>query len=202
MPIAHPSSRVQTRIATPLGDVRLAASPHGLAGLWFDGQRHQPADRLDGPDAWPEDPTHPLLMAAAAQFLEYLQGTRSRFDLPLDLAAGTAFQQEVWRALAAIPHGAVTSYAALARDLGRPLAVRAVGAAVGRNPVSVIVPCHRVLGSDGTLTGYAGGLPRKTALLRIEGALPARLHGLPLWPCDGVAAGAGGLSAPSTGALA
>lgn len=202
MPIAHPSSRVQTRIATPLGDVRLAASPHGLAGLWFDGQRHQPADRLDGPDAWPEDPTHPLLMAAAAQFLEYLQGTRSRFDLPLDLAAGTAFQQEVWRALAAIPHGAVTSYAALARDLGRPLAVRAVGAAVGRNPVSVIVPCHRVLGSDGTLTGYAGGLPRKTALLRIEGALPARLHSLPLWPCDGVGAGAGGFSAPSTGALA
>ncbi len=99
-----------------------------------------------------------------------------------------------------IPHGAVTSYAALARALGRPLAVRAVGAAVGRNPVSVIVPCHRVLGSDGTLTGYAGGLPRKTALLRLEGALADRLRTLPLWPQgDATARGTG---APRTGAAA
>lgn len=202
MPIAPLSSRVQTRIATPLGDVRLAASPRGLAGLWFDGQRHQPVDRLDGPDAWPTDPDHPVMAAAAAQFLEYLQGRRSTFDLPLDLAAGTAFQQEVWQALAEIPHGAVTTYAALARDLGRPMAVRAVGAAVGRNPVSVVVPCHRVLGSDGTLTGYAGGLPRKTALLRLEGALPAALHSLPLWPGDDAAAGPGAFQVSAAGARA
>lgn len=200
MPIATLSSCVQTRIATPLGDVRLAASPRGLAGLWFDGQRHQPADRLDGPGAWPTDPDHPVMAAAAAQFLEYLQGRRSRFEVPLDLGAGTAFQQEVWRALAAIPHGAVTSYAALARDLGRPLAVRAVGAAVGRNPVSVIVPCHRVLGSDGTLTGYAGGLPRKTALLRLEGALPEGLRSLPLWPGDGAAGSTVAFQASAAGA--
>lgn len=200
MPFANPSSCVQTRIATPLGDVRLAASSRGLAGLWFDGQRHQPVDRLDGPGAWPEDPSHPLLTAAAAQFLEYLQGGRNRFDVPLDLGAGTAFQQEVWQALAAIPHGAVTSYAALARDLGRPLALRAVGAAVGRNPVSVIVPCHRVLGSDGALTGYAGGLSRKTALLRLEGALPAGLHSLPLWPGDDAVAGAGSIPVFAAGA--
>lgn len=200
MPFANSSSCVQTRIATPLGDVRLAASPRGLAGLWFDGQRHQPVDRLDGPGAWPEDPSHPLLAAAAAQFLEYLQGRRNRFDVPLDLEAGTPFQQEVWRALAAIPHGAVTSYAALARDLGRPLAVRAVGAAVGRNPVSVIVPCHRVLGSDGTLTGYAGGLPRKTALLRLEGALPAGLHSLPLWPGDDAVTDPGAFPVSTAGA--
>ncbi|MDA8456909.1 methylated-DNA--[protein]-cysteine S-methyltransferase [Acidovorax sp. GBBC 3334] len=173
---------VQTRIATRLGDVRLAASPRGLAGLWFDGQRHQPTDALDGPRAWPEDAAHPVLRAAAAQLLDYLEGRRKGFDLPLDLVGGTPFQQSVWQALAAIPHGAVTSYAALARGLGRPLAVRAVGAAVGRNPVSVIVPCHRVLGSGGALTGYAGGLPRKTALLRLEGALPEGLHSLPLWP--------------------
>ena len=91
--------------------------------------------------------------------------------MPLD-AQGTPFQQAVWRALLAIPSGATTSYGALARALGSPTAVRAVGAAVGRNPLSVVVPCHRVLGADGSLTGYAGGLDRKTALLTLENALP------------------------------
>ncbi|WCM91174.1 methylated-DNA--[protein]-cysteine S-methyltransferase [Acidovorax sp. NCPPB 2350] len=186
MPSFDPSRRiVQMRTATRLGDVRLAASPTGLAGLWFDGQRHQPAEGLDGPHAWPRDADHPVLRAAARQLAEYLDGARDRFDLPLDLAGGTPFQQAVWQALATIPHGATTSYSALARGLGRPLAVRAVGAAVGRNPVSVIVPCHRVLGAGGALTGYAGGLPRKAALLRLEGALPPGLHGVPQWPDEG-----------------
>ncbi|MBF9267319.1 methylated-DNA--[protein]-cysteine S-methyltransferase [Paracidovorax cattleyae] len=192
-PSSH-SALVQMRISSPLGDMRLAASPGGLAGIWFEGQRHQPTDHLDGPGAWPHDPAHPVLVAAASQLREYLEGRRSRFDLPLDLSAGTAFQRDVWQALVEIPHGAVTSYAGLARALGRPLAMRAVGAAVGRNPVSVIVPCHRVLGSDGTLTGYAGGLPRKTALLRLEGALPDHLRTLPLWQeCDATACSTQGL---------
>lgn len=164
-----PRDTVQSRTATPMGDVRLAASARGLVGLWFDGQRHLPA-QLDGPGAWPADDAHPVLRAAASQIREYLDGTRMRFDLPLDLSGGTPFQQAVWRALLAIPRGSTTSYGAIARALGNPAAVRAVGAAVGRNPVSVAVPCHRVLGSTGGLTGYAGGLHRKTALLRLEAA--------------------------------
>jgi len=165
----HPST-VQTRTSTPLGTVRLAASPAGLCGLWFDGQRHLPA-QLDGPQAWPETPDHPVLREAAAQLQQYLRSQRQHFDLPLDLDGGTAFQQAVWQALLRIPVGQTTSYGTLGRQIGRPAAVRAVGAAVGRNPLSVVVPCHRVLGGDGSLTGYAGGLERKEALLRLEGAL-------------------------------
>ncbi len=172
----YPPDTVQARTPTALGDVRLAASARGLVGLWFDGQRHLPA-QLDGPGAWPTDDAHPVLRAAAAQVREYLDGTRTRFDLPLDLSGGTPFQQAVWQALLAIPRGGTTTYGALARQLGRPAAVRAVGAAVGRNPISVAVPCHRVLGSGGALTGYAGGLPRKTALLRLEASSPS--HPLP-----------------------
>ena len=112
-----------------------------------------------------------VLREAAAQLVDYLAGRRAAFDLPLDLSHGTAFQQEVWRALRGIPRGATTSYGALGTRVGRPAAMRAVGAAVGRNPISVIVPCHRVIGAGGALTGYAGGLDRKTALLTLEGAL-------------------------------
>lgn len=152
--------------ASPLGAMLLAASERGLAGVWFEGQRH-------GPDAsgWREDPAHPVLQGAVAQLADYFAGRRTQFDLPLDLACGTPFQRSVWQALLAIPSGGTTSYAALGRQLGRPQAARAVGAAVGRNPVSIVVPCHRVLGTAGGLTGYAGGLERKTALLRLEGAL-------------------------------
>lgn len=167
----HPST-VQSQTATPLGTVRLAASPTGLCGLWFDGQRHLPA-QLDGPEAWAQAPDHPLLCQAAEQLRQYLLGKRRHFDLPLDLGGGTAFQQAVWQALLRIPPGRTTSYGALGREIGRPAAVRAVGAAVGRNPLSLVVPCHRVLGGDGSLTGYAGGLERKAALLRLEGALPS-----------------------------
>jgi len=169
----HPST-VQARTDTPLGTVRLAASPAGLCGLWFDGQRHLPAP-LDGPQAWPETPEHPVLRQAAAQLQQYLRGERQHFDLPLDLAGGTPFQQAVWQALRGIPTGQTVSYGALGRQIGKPAAVRAVGAAVGRNPLSVVVPCHRVLGQDGGLTGYAGGLERKAALLRLEGALETKV---------------------------
>lgn len=155
-----------TRYASPLGTMLLAATSRGLAGVWFEGQRH-------GPDSagWPEDADHPVLRDAVAQLRAYYAGERTGFDLPLDLQAGTAFQQDVWAALLAIPCGDTTSYAALARRLGKPQAARAIGAAVGRNPVSIVVPCHRVLGTGGGLTGYAGGLERKTALLRLEGAV-------------------------------
>lgn len=154
-----------TRYDSPLGPMLLAASATGLRGAWFVGQRHGPAEV-----PWPEDAGHPVLREAAGQLADWFAGRRTRFDLPLDLRAGTPFQRSVWNALLAIPRGGTTSYAELARRLGRPQAARAIGAAVGRNPVSIVVPCHRVLGSGGALTGYAGGLERKTALLRLEGA--------------------------------
>ena len=158
---------VQSRYKSPLGLVTLAASDAGLAGLWFEGQKHFPAPM----QAWPEQPAHDVLQEAAKQLTAYFTSQRSHFDLPLDLACGTAFQQAVWQALMQIPRGQTCSYADLSSAIGRPSAVRAVGGAIGRNPLSVVVPCHRVLGSGGSLTGYAGGLDRKSALLRLEGAL-------------------------------
>lgn len=158
---------VQSRYETPLGPVILAASPAGLAGIWFEGQRHFPT--LAKP--WPKHASHAVLQEATKQLSAYFSGQRKHFDLPLDLSAGSEFQQAVWRALIQIPTGQTCSYAALSLAIGRPTAVRAVGGAIGRNPLSVVVPCHRVIGSAGSLTGYAGGLDRKTALLRLEGAL-------------------------------
>ena len=159
-------SIVQTRYDSPLGPMIVAATDRGLAGLWFEGQRHLPDN-----SAWPERPQHPVLRRAVLQLQEYFGGSRTSFDLPLDLQGGTAFQQSVWQALLAIPRGGTTSYGVLSKRIGQPAAVRAVGAAVGRNPLSIVVPCHRVLGADGSLTGYAGGLERKSALLQLEGAL-------------------------------
>jgi methylated-DNA-[protein]-cysteine S-methyltransferase len=155
-----------TQIESPLGGITLAATDAGLAGAWFDRQRHWPDT-----SSWQPDPEHPVLREAAAQLGDYFDGKRQHFDLPLDLTHGTGFQQAVWQALLAIPAGRTTSYGALSAGIGKPAAVRAVGAAVGRNPISVIVPCHRVLGTNGSLTGYAGGLERKSALLELEGAL-------------------------------
>jgi methylated-DNA-[protein]-cysteine S-methyltransferase len=146
-----------------LGPMVLARSRYGLCGVWFEGQRHFPA-RLAGDEA----PSDALLQEAQGQLTEFFGGTRSRFDLPLDLSAGTRFQQDVWQALLTLGCGHTCSYSALALQLGKPRAVRAVAAAVGRNPLSIVVPCHRVLGADGSLTGYAGGLERKAALLQLE----------------------------------
>jgi methylated-DNA-[protein]-cysteine S-methyltransferase len=151
----------------PLGRLLLAASDAGLAGVWFEGQRHWPAAAAQ----WRQVAAHPVLQEAARQLESYWQGQLEGFALPLDTARGTPFQQRVWRALADIPRGATESYAALAQRIGAPGAARAVGAAVGRNPWSVVVPCHRVVGQGGALTGYAGGVARKQALLRLEGAL-------------------------------
>ena len=153
-------------VTSPLGDIILAASDTGLLGLWFHNQRYLPD--MQG---WVQAPRHPLLRAAKAQLAEYFAGRRQQFELPLDLSRGTSFQQAVWQALLRIPAGNTTSYGALSQGLGKPTAVRAVGGAVGRNPLSIVVPCHRVLGSNGALTGYAGGLQRKSSLLKLEGAL-------------------------------
>ena len=159
-------SIVQTTYQSPLGPMVLAATARGLAGVWFSGQRHMPDHA-----GWPQKDDHPVLREAAHQLADYFAGRRASFDLPLDLQGGTPFQQSVWQALLAIPSGGTSSYGGLSRQIGNPAAVRAVGAAVGRNPVSIVVPCHRVLGSNGSLTGYAGGLERKSALLQLEGAL-------------------------------
>lgn len=193
------SSIVQTRFESPLGTIIIAATNKGLAGLWFDDQRHLPRELVPTPGTdvsslptgeavaaggspepkrsppaavWPTDPDHPVLQKVSRQLTEYFAGQRTQFDVPLDLTYGTAFQQSVWQALLAIPQGGTASYGEVSARIGKPAAVRAVGAAVGRNPVSIIVPCHRVMGADGSLTGYAGGLDRKTALLRLEGVLP------------------------------
>jgi methylated-DNA-[protein]-cysteine S-methyltransferase len=168
-------SIVQTSVASPLGNIVIAATAKGLTGLWFaENQRYLPTATA-GPAAWPEDADHPLLKQAGRQLGEYFAGQRRHFDLPLDLSCGTAFQQSVWQALLGIAQGEVISYGEVSRRIGNPTAVRAVGGAVGRNPVSIIVPCHRVMGTNGTLTGYGGGLERKTALLRLEGALAEEL---------------------------
>ena len=159
---------VQTTLPTPLGDMRLAASGAGLAGAWFTtGQRHLPAPERMA--AWAYEPDHPVLCAAREQLDAYFRAERRAFDLPLDLATGTPFQQTVWRALLGIAAGHTLSYGEVAQRVQRPRAVRAVGAAIGRNPLSIFVPCHRVVGARGDLTGYAGGLDRKAVLLRLDG---------------------------------
>ena len=154
----------QMRYASPLGPLLLVRTRDGLAGAWFEAQKHHPE-----PIGAPIRDDDPLLCRAAEQLGSYFGGRSGAFDIPLDLV-GTPFQVGVWRKLLAIEPGRTCTYGDIARRLGQPTAGRAVGAAVGRNPISVIVPCHRVLGSDGTLTGYAGGLERKTALLRLEAA--------------------------------
>ena len=158
-----PPPTASCTLATPLGTMRMAATPDGLAGLWFEGQRHMPDCT-----GWVNEPTHPVLIQAMQQVQAYFQGQPSGFDVPLDLGHGTAFQQQVWQALLHIPRGRTQSYGELAAHIGKPDASRAVGAAVGRNPISILVPCHRVVGALGQLTGYAGGLERKRALLQLE----------------------------------
>ena len=159
----HGACVAQATIATPLGRLLLARTAHGLAGVWFEGQKDHP-----GALSAPERPDDPLLRAAATQLADYFAGRTERFELPLDLH-GTAFQRGVWHALLRIASGQTRSYLDIAKQVGSPRAVRAVGAAVGKNPLSVIVPCHRVIGSGGALTGYAGGVERKRALLALEG---------------------------------
>jgi methylated-DNA-[protein]-cysteine S-methyltransferase len=149
---------------SPVGELTLVASGQGLAAiLWEDDdpRRVKLQPRV-------EDAEHPVLVEAARQLGEYFAGERLAFDLPLDFH-GTDFQKAVWAQLLAIPFGETRSYAEVARAIGRPTAFRAVGAANGRNPISIVAPCHRVIGTNGTLTGFAGGLEGKALLLELEG---------------------------------
>ena len=151
---------------SPIGPLTLAADDSGLRVVEFPENRH-PAKR----DASWVQVEHPVLAETRRQLGEYFAGRRRTFDLPL-APRGTPFQLEVWRALAEIPHGQTWSYGRLATHLGRPQAMRAVGAANGRNPLPIVLPCHRVIGASGALTGFGGGLPTKQFLLELEGALP------------------------------
>jgi methylated-DNA-[protein]-cysteine S-methyltransferase len=155
-----------TRMPSPLGDLLLVAEKSALCGLYMGRREPEPT--------WEPGEDTQVLREAAAQLAAYFAGTLRRFDVPLRMQ-GTPFQQRVWAALLEVPYGTTTSYGELARGLGQPGASRAVGLANGRNPVSIIVPCHRVIGSSGKLTGYGGGLDRKRLLLQHEAGL------LPPW---------------------
>ena len=155
-----------TIIDSPIGPLGLVATDKGLRAVSWRGEETSvelPSDMLDGSD-------HPVLTKAAAQLAEYFRGDRTSFDLPLDLR-GTDFQVAAWRALGDIPYGSTRSYGEQAALIGRPKAVRAVGQANGRNPVPIVLPCHRVIGANGSLVGFGGGLDTKTLLLEHEGAL-------------------------------
>ena len=156
--------QAQCHAPSPYGPVLLARTQRGVAGLWLAGQAHHPPG-LDLPDE-----EHPWFDSALAALSAWDQGPDDPALPPLD-PQGTPFQQAVWSRLRAIPRGGLIHYGAIAQALGKPQAGRAVGAAVGRNPISILVPCHRVVGSRGELTGYAGGLPLKVRLLRQEGVL-------------------------------
>jgi methylated-DNA-[protein]-cysteine S-methyltransferase len=141
-------------LKTPLGDLMLVANKSELIGLYFNECRHIPAAR----SAWTLDETHPVLKKAAKELKEYLGGKRNRFSFPAS-SSGTDFQKRVWREILKIPFGETISYSDLAKKAGAPRAIRAAGAATGRNPLSIVVPCHRVVGKNGAITGFAGGYP-------------------------------------------
>jgi len=147
-----------THVDTPIGKLTVVAGGTGIRRILWDGEA-PPEDAVEGHSD--------LLDAAVTQIREYFTGNRTTFDLPLDLG-GTPFQEKVWRELGSIPFGTTISYGEQARRIGRPQAARAVGAANGRNPVPVVLPCHRVIGSSGALTGFGGGLDTKRTLLRHE----------------------------------
>ena len=149
-------------LETPIGSLRLVSDGTHLLAIEFEGQYSK--------DIQGSERSDPVLASCSRQLSEYFAGTRQSFELPLG-AHGSPFQQSVWAALLDIPYGEVRSYRDIARSINNEAAVRAVGAANGRNPLPIVVPCHRVIGSDGSLTGFAGGLDTKTRLLQLEGAL-------------------------------
>ena len=164
-------SLVYKLMKSPVGELKLIASDKGLvAVLWENDRPHRV--RVG---EMVEDKRHPVLMEAERQLGEYFAGGRREISVPLDMR-GTPFQRDVWRALLEIPFGETRSYLDLAKQLGNPNATRAVGAANGRNPLSIVVPCHRVIGSSGKLTGFAGGLEVKARLLGLEGSAPSELR--------------------------
>jgi len=164
---------------SPLGQMLLVAGDAALTGLHFVDEKYYPGIAAD----WQRAPGAKMIVRARTQLDEYFAGTRIEFDLAVE-PEGTAFQRGVWRALQEIPYGTTINYGTLARRIGKPGASRAVGAANGRNPISIVIPCHRVIGAGGDLTGYAGGMARKDALLRLEAR---RVENFRLVPDHGVA---------------
>jgi methylated-DNA-[protein]-cysteine S-methyltransferase len=149
---------------SPYGGMLLAASEKGISGVYFNRQKHHPKRASD----WQHAPGNAHLQEAKKQLAEYFAGKRREFDLELD-PAGSSFQRRVWKAISGVPYGETISYGELARRCGFPEGARAAGAATGRNPIGIIVPCHRIVGASGKLTGYAGGLDKKRSLLALEG---------------------------------
>lgn len=155
---------VFTHYQSPMGTMTIQACDDGVLGAWFETQTTQPDD------IGLKDDQHPVLVSTMKQLGEYFSGERTHFELPI-AAKGTLFQQQVWGALMKIPYGETWSYQDIANEIDNPKAVRAVGLANGKNPISIIVPCHRVIGKNGKLTGYAGGIEIKEKLLQLEGVL-------------------------------
>ena len=152
-------------VASPIGMLKLVASTKGLVAILWENDKPRRV-RLAGEV---EEALHPVLVRTEIELSEYFAGKRDKFSVPLDMR-GTTFQKQVWQALLAIPFGETRTYSNLANRLGNPAATRAVGAANGRNPIAIVVPCHRVIGATGNLTGFAGGLQAKAHLLNLEGA--------------------------------
>jgi len=150
-----------------VGELLLVATAAHLVGIYFRNQKRGP----QLPGDWKLNPKHPILRQAGAEIIEYLEGTRTTFSVPISFE-GTSFQQEIWRQIALIPFGQTISYSELAQRAKASKAVRAAGAATGKNPLGIIVPCHRVIGKNGSMTGFAGGLDRKKSLLKIERFAP------------------------------
>ena len=165
MPSTRAAGRLHTVVDSPVGPLTLVAADGFLAGLYMTEQLHRPPGEALGEPT--EDPDGQPFAAASRQLREYFDGERTEFDVELALD-GTAFQRRVWTALQNIPYGQTISYGQLADQIGQPSASRAVGLANGKNPVGIIVPCHRVVGADGSLTGYGGGIERKRFLLAHE----------------------------------
>lgn len=155
---------------SPRGQMLLVANGVGLSGVYFDGQKYFPKAASD----WRRDARHEPLRQAKQELSEYFGGERKRFETAL-APEGTPFQRSVWKAISTVGFGETITYSELARRAGFPGSARAAGAATGRNPISIIVPCHRIVGSNGSLTGYAGGLDRKRALLALESGIPELL---------------------------
>ena len=155
---------------SPQGQMLLVADDEGLAGVYFDGQKYHPELERE----WRRDARHAVLAQAKRELAEYFALGRKTFDTPL-APEGTPFQKSVWHAISSVAFGETITYDALARRAGAPGSARAAGAATGRNPITILVPCHRIVGANGSLTGYAGGLARKRALLALESGIPELL---------------------------
>ena len=174
-PDLRSAGRTHVVADSPIGPLTMVACDGAICALYMDAQRHAPGPAAFGP---PGDPADEPFATLVAQLADYFAGRRTDFDLPLS-PAGTEFQRKVWAGLLAIPYGQTVSYGELAGRIGRPAASRAVGLANGKNPIAIVVPCHRVIGADGSLTGYGGGLDRKRFLLALEqdparGGVPER----------------------------